>query len=445
VAPQPASHALAQDAQGEVPVEESAVNTFDPWEGIDRNGRIPAVEKPEDLPNPERWRYIPEGHIKPGNVFRRLLVTSFILPFIFRDSDVGTGFGVALTDVDFRLKRRREFLGAFLSYSTKGQQSYSAVWQRWLNHIDLPDGGVLQEERSFARGRAGYRKALTLRYFGLGPDTEESDESSYTDSRYIVQLGFQRSLPRPGSNLVLALAAQGDFHELSDGEVDGVPSTANAYPLAFDSAEHANLGWLIGSLRWDTRDSQVNPYRGWMVGSDVDAALAQSGGKVGAVFRLYASKIFPVPGLFHRGGDTLEENPPTDVLAFGFTSEQAVGDLPFFALPSLGGAETLRGFIEGRFRDRSSWSARSEYRFWVLARGFRIPFTKTLRIERAGLALFYELGAVAHDVGDLFQSRARHSYGIGYRMMIERSAPFRIDLGFSDEGLYVTAGFGLTF
>ena len=78
---------------------------------MDRDGRIPAVEKP--VKHPERWRYIPEGRIKPGNVFERFLISSFIAPFIFRDTDVGFGGGLALTDIDFREQRRREFLGLF--------------------------------------------------------------------------------------------------------------------------------------------------------------------------------------------------------------------------------------------------------------------------------------------------------------------------------------------
>ena len=100
---------------------ESTDQAFDPWQGIEKNGRIPKVDKPQDLTNPERWRYIPEGRLKPGNVFQRFLVTSFIAPFFFRDSDVGFGGGIAITDLDFRQQRRREFAGLFLSYTVEGQ------------------------------------------------------------------------------------------------------------------------------------------------------------------------------------------------------------------------------------------------------------------------------------------------------------------------------------
>ena len=53
---------------------------YDPYLGMDASGRIPKVSLPEDLPEPTRWRYIPEGRIMPGNMFERLFVSSFISP-----------------------------------------------------------------------------------------------------------------------------------------------------------------------------------------------------------------------------------------------------------------------------------------------------------------------------------------------------------------------------
>ncbi len=104
-------------------IAQSTTGEFDPWQGIEKDGRIPKIEKPADLTNPERWRYIPEGRLKPGNVFQRFLVSSFMAPFFFRDSDVGFGGGIAITDLDFRQQRRREFAGLFASYTTEGQQA----------------------------------------------------------------------------------------------------------------------------------------------------------------------------------------------------------------------------------------------------------------------------------------------------------------------------------
>jgi len=428
-------------------IAQSTAEEFDPWQGIEKNGRIPKIDKPEDLPNPERWRYIPEGRLKPGNVFQRFLVSSFVAPFLFRDTDVGFGGGIAITDLDFRQQRRREFAGLFLSYTTEGQQAYQFAWRRRLHHREVPGGGVLQEERSFIKTWGGYEKSLTRRFYGFGASTSESDETSYTDETAFGRLGFELALPDPGDDLVVGASVKGEWHSLSDGKVGNKPNTgdADAFPVIFARGDDRKLGWLELELRYDTRDSQRMPYRGFALGATIDSALLQTDWDVGSVFAAYATQIVPVPPLLHGGGDPEEEHPPTDTLAFHLQTSTTAGDLPFYSLPTLGGRRTLRGFIEGRFRDRSMWHASAEYRFWVLTRGFRIPFTQALRVERVGLAFFGDTGSVADDWPDIFSSRVWASGGVGLRITLERDAPFRVDVGFSSEGVEVSAGFGLAF
>ena len=417
---------------------------YDPWEGIELNGRIPKIELPADLPNPDRWRYIPPGRIKPGNFSERLLVSSFVAPIVFRDADVGWGFGAAVADLDFRKQRRREFIGLTGSYSTEGQQDYSLVWSRWLNQINLENGGILQEERNLMTGSAGYSKTLTRRFFGIGPDTDPDDETRYSDKKAIVSLGVERSWPEPGSNLIWKLGMRGEFHQLGDGR-GSEPNTGDEYPILFHDSDNTNLGIVDAAIGWDTRDSQVNPYRGWDVSATVSAALVQTDWDVGANWTLGGSYTRPVWSLFHSGGDPGEENPPTDVISLRARVEQVSGDLPFYELPTLGGSEDLRGFIDGRFRDDSLWIAGIEWRFWVIPRGFRIPLTEAVRIERIGLAPFFEAGTVAHDIGAFGNAKVHLSYGVSLLVAMERVAPFRINLGWSNEDFNLSAGFGLDF
>ena len=420
---------------------------YDPFAGIEDDGRIPRVPRPDGVEHPERWRYIPEGRIKPGNVFQRFLISSFIAPFVAQDEDVGTRFGIAVTDIDFRRQRRQEFAGVFLSYSTRGEQSYSMIWQRWLHHLENEGGGVFQEERSRVRVKAGYDKALTLRFFGFGADTRERDETSYTDEFFEIDVGMELAWPNPGDDLILEGGIRGEFHQLASGRVKSVPSmnAPGAFPSIFAAADPSNLGWMYWGVRYDTRDSQANPYRGWMIGTLVEGALLQNRGDVGFRYSNFARWVLPVPGLFHGGAVGDEEHPPTDTIGLALDVDLTSGELPFFWRPSLGGNSRLRGFIAGRFRDDSLWWAAAEYRFWVLPRGFKIPFTKALRVERVGLATWYELGSVADSGSGLFRSRVHTSYGVGLRLTLERQAPFRVDVGFSDEDVIVSARFGLPF
>jgi hypothetical protein len=426
-----------------VEAQETAPSRHDPLQGMERSGRIPKVPLPDDLPNPERWRYLPEGRIKPGNIFERFLVSSFVAPQFFFEQDIGAGAGIALTDIDFRSQRRREFLGAFFSYTTEGQQKYRAIWRRWLHHRDLPTGGVIVEERSRIDAFGGYEKSLTRRFFGFGPDTDERDETSYVDE--FIDLGARAdfALPEAGSSWIATMGARGESHNLAPGRVSGRPTTDDVFPQLFDAGDGHRSLILSAGLRYDTRDSQHQPYSGYQLGVFVDAPLWQSTGDTGVVATAFGNVVFPVPPLLHRGGDAGEENPPTDTLALGLTVQASAGNVPFYERPSLGGSDTLRGYIANRFTDNSSWHAVAEYRFWVIPRGFAL--TDTIRIERVGMALFYEAGTVADRLDLLPAAQVHTSYGVGLRFSLERTAVFRADVGFSREDVNVTLGFGLSF
>jgi outer membrane protein assembly factor BamA len=304
---------------------------------------------------------------------------------------------------------------------------------------------VLQEERSFVRVSAGFRKTLTLRFFGIGPTTNERDETSYTDETFFVDATISNSLSGSLQDVVVSFSVAGETHRLSGGKVAGKPDTDSVprFQPLFDDADQSMLGWVNAGIAWDTRDSVRNPYRGSTIGANVRAALLQSNGTTGAVYSVFANKIFSLPPLFHDGGDANEEHPPTDSLGFHFQTELSSGSLPFFARPTLGGSIIQRGYIAGRWRDDAAWAAAAEYRFWVVPRGFTL--WKNIRVERLGGAIFYEVGGVGEDGLALLDSSVIHTYGFGGRATIERAVLFRFDLGFSDEGMNLAVGFGLTF
>lgn len=412
-------------------------------EGMDPNGRIPKVELPPDVPNPERWRYFPEGRIVEGSIADRLFISTFAVPIFFFKSDVGAGGGLSLTDIDFRTQRRREFATTTLTYTTEGQQNYAILWRRWLDNRDLEGGGVIQEERSYVRLFAGYTKTLSRRFFGFGPDTLASAETSYTEELSSVDAGYQESLPEAGDDWVVNAGARVEHRNLGRGFVEGAPDTKDAFPETFADGDDLSSLWLNAGLRYDTRDSQANPYRGWSLGAWLEGTPLMSGGRSGSLYGLESSAAFPLPPLLHDGGDEQEEDPPTDVLAWTFQVQDSSGDLPFWALPTLGGSSRLRGYIANRWTDESAWFSAMEYRFAVVPRGFAV--SKRVRVERVGLALFYELGSVAPALDELDDAEVHDSVGFGLRIQLERSAVFRFDVGFSDEDTNLTVLYGLSF
>jgi len=415
---------------------------YDPMHGMDPDGRIPKPQIPTDLAHPERWRYTPEARMKPGSIFDRFLVSSFVSPILFREEDIGFGGGMAITDVDFRDQRYREFANILLTHSEEGQQAYKINWSRWLHHRELPGGGVLREERGRLYGRLGYEKTLTRRFYGFGSRTPRAAETSYTEEVTGLGFGVRVSLPDPGSDFVLRSDLQLEHHGLSAGRVSTVPSTEQVFPAEVRDGDGVDQAWLLTSFGWDTRDSMHQPYGGIRIGGTANVAVG-TGGEVGAILGLDGQHVFALPPLLHRGGVGDEENPPTDVLAFGVFVQDTVGDLPFYSLPTLGGTHTLRGYIQNRFTDRAAAHAAAEYRVNLIPRG--IAFTDTVRIERIGLGVFYEFGTVASGIEDLHDGRFLDSVGVGFRVAFSREAVFRIDWGWSDEGPNFTLGFGNPF
>jgi hypothetical protein len=93
--------------------------------------------------------------------------------------------------------------------------------------------------------------------------------------------------------------------------------------------------------------------------------------------------------------------------------------IPFFALPSLGGGSNLRGFSSWRFRDQNSLLLQAEWRIMVNR------FFDT--------AVFYDTGKVAAHRSDLDFDGLRNDYGFGARFHSPFATIFRIDVARSRE------------
>ena len=427
-----------QDPQGN-----AAQQTGDANEGIDEDGGIQRGQLPTGLNHPERWRFIPEGRLIEGTVGDRLWVSTFVFPIYAYSEDVGSVFGVNFSDLNFGGSRRKEFLNVIATVSTEGQRNFAAFWRSRPEHYEVDGGGVVFEENSAVSVGGGYNKTLTRRFFGLGADSPESAETSYSNERSAASFGFTSSFPQAGDDFVYDVNVIGEHRGLSSGHVTDIPSTDVAFPTLFADGDSYDMLTVKAAARYDTLDSPKNPYHGFSAGGEVDFKPVQSHNNVGVVAAINAEWAHEVPSPFHNGGRPGEENPPTDTVAIGGFVQSASGNLPFWSLPSLGGGKTQRGYIANRFTDRAAWHVATEYRFWPISRG--VALSDTFRIERMGAAIFYEAGTVARRLDRLGSATIKQSYGFSLRMTLERTALFRIDFGLSDEGAQTTLGFGLSF
>jgi outer membrane protein assembly factor BamA len=124
------------------------------------------------------------------------------------------------------------------------------------------------------------------------------------------------------------------------------------------------------------------------------------------------------------------------VLALRALAQHADGigqdQVPFYLMPTLGGARTLRGYDRQRFRDRSLLLLSAEYRYEVN------PFLMA--------AVFYDAGQVAPDWSAFQLKDMRDNYGFGLRFGSSAAVALRADLAFGGEdAIRLIVGFASSF
>ncbi len=114
------------------------------------------------------------------------------------------------------------------------------------------------------------------------------------------------------------------------------------------------------------------------------------------------------------------------VIAMQLYSAITTGNTPFYSMPTLGGAWMMRGYYNGRFRDKIFTTAQIEFRdefFWKL-----------------GVVVFAGVGDVGSSFSTYKLTQLKYSYGFGLRYMLdtEERINIRFDMGFGNNtsGVY---------
>jgi len=317
---------------------------------------------------------------------------------------LATGSGFAL-GTQFR---KSDIAGGALNFQTSAQVSF-AGYQKYQLGLRAP---ALVNRRLSLAFNFTQNNFPQEDFFGLGSDSATDNRTSYRleTTEYSGTIGF-----RPIQKLELGGRGAIFNTNVGHGTDRRFPSTEEVFEPnttpGLDRQPHYQYGG--GFAKYDSRDHPGNPRSGGLY--EIEGGYYHDRDLGLYSFRRWRMEVQHYLPFFNE----------RRVIAFRgkleSTSADSTRQVPFFLMPTVGGSEDLRGYREFRFRDKNAVVFNLEYR-WEAFSGL-------------DMALFGDAGNVFKDVDDIRLSKLKTSYGFGFRFNTEQSVFWRIDFGFSQEGM----------
>jgi outer membrane protein assembly factor BamA len=255
---------------------------------------------------------------------------------------------------------------------------------------------------------AGYLgfKNFSEKFYGIGPRTTKEIEEDFSYRSVKLSLSLRR---RFTTKLYFGLQYDFEYFNPREFETGGILDTGEI--VGSDGGTVSGLGVIF--VR-DGRDDIFFPAKGTFFQAAFTLYKPQLGSdysfqKFNLDFRQYVS-------LFSN-----------HVLAFQESINSASGTVPFQWLHGLGGPWVMRGYIQGRYRDKKTIFVQMEY---------RIPL-----LWRLSVVGFFGCGNVADEMShfDFSDLKLIGGWGIRYQLHREVRTNVRLDFGFAKGsfGVYV--------
>jgi hypothetical protein len=326
---------------------------------------------------------------------------------------LATGSGMAAGPEYFRELARQEIV--FHALALGSLKKFYA----FETGLDFPR---LADKRVFAGVSGRYENYPHIDFYGEGPNSSKAGRTAYAieDTSFLGKAGV-----RPFEHLSIGLLGRYWLVNVGPSPDDRFARTEQVYSEAQAPGITRQTNYAIGGgfVQYDDLDRPGDPH---------------NGGNYVAQFTLWSDRKLET-GSFNRLDLDAQRYfsffNERRVIALRwrsvFTEPGAGQVVPFYAQPTLGGPDDLRGFRAYRFYDRNSLVMNAEYR-WEVANG-------------VDAAIFADAGKVFHRWQDIDLSGLESSFGFGVRTNIKGRSFGRVDVGFSHEGFQVWLKFGNIF
>ena len=262
------------------------------------------------------------------------------MPILSYDSNTGFGFGAKAFLLNFI--KLRESLDVIVFLSTKGEKWFQALFS--IPDFELRQGTVypLAVDLSFS-----YNKFVVYNFFGIGNNSQFEDEENYT--RSITEAGaiFSRGISKwLVSQIGFKFKRIESWNLDTHGQLINLSRVRNRSLLQFST--------LYINTRFDLRDSYIHPTKGVVIQANLD----------------WTPDIFWNDINFFQWSFWIQSYThisfANTIFAARFGVMNIIGsDLPIQLFIPIGGNQTVRGYLQDRFLDKSAGLVNLEFRFPV--------------------------------------------------------------------------------
>jgi len=293
----------------------------------------------------------------------------------------------------------------YATITTKGQTKLSLNTSYWT-----------PQNKIHYLGTISYYN-FPFNFYGIGNNTRLSNVDLVYEKRYKVNFESDFNL---GDGFYAGYIAGGfKYYYKFDGKRTDI---LNADPLVQDKRGGTAI-YLGPTVTYDTRNNNTYTTRGIIVNAYCNFIRGAfiNNNYEGAFFNIEYSQFFPLSSRLVLGTDIQEQS------LLG-------GRSPFYLLPQMGSDEMMRGYYEGRFRDRNYLAGQTELRYRIT--------------NSFGLAAFVGAGEVFHTGFSFPQLKPNYGGGLRYFFDVEKGLAIRLDYGVGEKpagerrisGLYIALG-----
>ena len=293
--------------------------------------------------------------------------------------------------------------------------AYATITTKGQSRLNLSSSYWSPQNNYHFTGAIGYIN-FPFDFYGVGNNTLKADADRLGQKRVRVNFTAEK---RIGSNIYIGLVAGGLDFRFHDQESTGIFTTDPTI-----EGKHGGTTLYAGpSFVFDSRNNNTYTTKGTMLTSHFDFMHGVGGNNnlTGGFLNVEFTQFFALSKRFVLGFDVQSQN---------WTGDQS----PFYLLPALGSDEMMRGYYNGRFRDRNLIAGQTELRYRMS--------------ERFGIVGFIGTGEVFNKEFSVNQLKPNYGGGLRYFFDIQKGLSIRVDYGVGEKrpgesrqsGVYVGLG-----